>query len=65
MKYSPLVFPCTQSTKTLTLAYTPGLLASAHPYPQLVTPACDQGAVRERLHTRGPPESPYKTSMTL
>ena len=45
----------------VTLAYTPGKSARAHPFPQLTTPAIT--ALPLSLQTYGPPESPWQESL--
>ena len=50
-----------QFKATVTLAYTPGKSASAHPFPQLTIPAMI--ALPLSLQTKGPPESPWQASL--
>ena len=50
-----------QFKTVVTLAYTPGKLARAHPFPQLTTPAMT--GLPLSLQTYGPPESPWQASL--
>ena len=50
-----------QSKILVTLAYTPGFLGTAHPYPKLTIPAIT--ALPLSLQTNGPPESPWQESL--
>ena len=53
-----VMIPLIQAWYSDTLAYTPGKLGKAHPWPKLTTP--DWTHCTPCLPTRGPPESPFR-----
>lgn len=62
LPHSSHTFPLIQSSAELTLAYTPGYPAPAHPIPQETTPTSVWAPVLSSIDTSGPPLSPWHES---
>ena len=61
----PWTCPSIHASWEVTLEYTPGASAKAHPYPQDTTPITEKYLPPPSGEINGPPESPWQESLPV